>query len=85
MHCHNCGRPMRAPAMSVTREQFDPGAGRKLPVTLNYGPRCAAKIVPQTPERRRSERARIAAPFRRPRTTQAEADPRQMALEGMAA
>lgn len=67
MHCHNCGRPMRAPSLSVTGEHG----------TAHYGPRCAAKIQPAT--RARAHLPKVVALFRKPRATQA--DERQMVLE----
>lgn len=73
---------MRAPALSVTTPHKEPLDGMSWTKTAHYGPRCAAKVRPHTPERReRSERARIAALFRRPRATQAEVDERQLVLE----
>ena len=72
MNCHNCGRSMRAPSLSVTDERG----------TANYGPRCAAKIQPPAP-RARAHLPKVAALFRKPRATQAEVDPRQMVLDGV--
>lgn len=80
MRCHQCGRRMKAPALTQSVAKFDPSLGRVVEMPQHLGPRCAAKVGRRSEARRgRSEVSKIAALFRRPRAVAAD-DSRQMVL-----